>query len=276
MSSDSQTTGGSVPKDALPGTEITGRETTRPALDILQRNQRELVFDGNTDRTPELTPITADDGFKNRRGLINWYQAAQIRTFGHIAREWPPHDIVRDERLASALVGPPADDGEQWLRSQLVEQVVLPACRTAYRHLREKATERVNADNSTGGEDKWQQVVIDREKHVAMRPGFSRLDAAQADALDELWGGLENRDTLARWLHSLHPATYGEYGGNQAEQICTDLHAVARFTKADEKSRVWRERYAALELLPAFGHAARQLRAGEESASNVDSGFRPG
>lgn len=55
----------------------------RVAVDVLQRDQRAILFDGDGDRTPPIQPLAA--GFASLQAALNWWQAASVRTFGHLS-----------------------------------------------------------------------------------------------------------------------------------------------------------------------------------------------
>lgn len=252
------------------------RRTTRPSLDTLQHDQRTMVYSGEPARVPELKPIV--DGFRTRRELINWYQAATVRTLGHISEYVPPVDLERDLALVDALTTerPHTDSGKEWLHTQVIEGIVLPACGEAYRHLRDKSSERTaTVKYADDGED-WEDIDPTAEHHIGMRPAYSRLDAEQAEVLSELWGGFDSRGEIGEWLHSLHPATYGTYGASEAHELLRDQYGRENFIADTREARIQRERFAIVELLPRFAEAARRLRASEQSETEPDDTWRDG
>lgn len=252
------------------------RRSTRPSLDTLQHDQRAMIYSGQYERVPPLEPLV--DGFKTRRELINWYQAATVRTFGHLPKRMAPVDMIRDVALVEALTErrPHDDGGREWLHTRVVESIVLPACGIAYRHLRDKSSERTSATQYSDEEDNWDDIDPTAETHIGMRPAYSRLDLEQASVLDELWGGFRDRSELSEWLHSLHPATYGTFGGSDAAGLLGDRFELEMFLTDGEQPRIERERFAILKLLPAFAEAARRLRAGELSETEPDDTWRDG
>lgn len=251
------------------------RRSTRPSLDTLQHDQRTMIYAGQPEREPPLQPLV--DGFRSRRELINWYQAATVRTFGHLPKRMAPSDLVRDRALVESLTEPRphADEGRKWIHARVVEAIVLPACGTAYRHLRDKSSERTSATQYSD-EENWDDIDPTDEEHIGMRPAYSRLDLEQAAVLSELWGGFRSRMELSEWLHSLHPATYGTFGGADAATLLNDEFEVEMFLSDGAQPRVERERFAILMLLPAFADAARRLRAGEQSETEPDNTWRDG
>jgi hypothetical protein len=187
----------------------------------------------------------------------------------------PPRALVNDLTLVKALVG--ADDGPETMRHRTLQNRILPACHTAYRHLRDRAAERTKAP--TGPEEAgahWQDIDPEGERFIAMRPGFSRLDALQADALQEFWGGFDNAMDASAWFHSLHAATYGVFGADAADETTRDPHAVQMLLADTPEAQSWRERYAIVQLLPQFAQAAKQLRSGEVRSSTPSDDWRMG
>ncbi|WP_136688659.1 hypothetical protein [Halorhabdus amylolytica] len=256
--------GGSPPShDQKDGDRV--RRTTRAALDVLQFQQRQLVYrgghsrtlpSGSTQRLPALI-----EGIETRTTAVMWWQAIAVRTFGYVAEEWPAIDLERDRTLLSGLLGDL--DKSRAYRSQLVDHIVAPACQRAYNHLRDRASER--ATGPAESDPDWRQIDPKREANVGMRPAFVRLDLEQADALGSLFEGFGSRTAISQWLHSLSPATYGELEEDYADDIMSDEYAVGQLVGDDRDAEMYRLRFAIAELLPTFATAARELRAGELS-----------
>lgn len=247
--------------------------TTRPSLDVLHRDQTILLYEGDRQRTPPISPVT--EPFDSRRAVINWWQAAACRTLGHVMDYWDPIEILRDPALTDALLDRSADPAvDAYLRNRVLEEWLLPACRQAYRSMRDRAQERTA--NQDGGS--WREVDPEESAHIAMRPAFSRLDAEQAALLSDLWGGFEDRGAVHRWLHDCAPATYGELGEQWAREMLHDPVILdALLCELDrERSRAWRERLAVVVLLPAFARAVRVVDAGETDEKDTDPEWRQG
>jgi hypothetical protein len=244
----------------------TVRRTTVSALDVLQRQQRELLFAGSTGRRLSFRPLR--EGFRSRQGIINWYQAAVVRTFGHLTGGWEPYQIEQDAALLSYLTGDTSD--ARYTRHQLLEQVALPACQRAYQHLRTQANERVDEDDDY--DTSYNGIDPDTERHVAMRPAFSRLDATQCDALADLWGGFDSRSSLVEWLHSLRPT--GEFDPDLPRQVANDPAAMDYLVdNTSRDAQQYRERVAIGILLPGFARRARELQGGELPRKEADPDF---
>jgi hypothetical protein len=245
-----------------------GGRTPRVAVDVLQRDQRKVLFDGDPDRSPPISPLT--EPFASRRALINWWQAACVRTFGHLRRQYPATAIVSDGALTEAVTTADPTPGQAHTRQRLREHV-MDACATAYRDLESRAHEWLpGADNTGGGADggrqDYRQIDPETQEHVAMRPVFTDLDREQARVLRRLWGGFEDRDHVVRWTHGLPAvADFSDIlpqGTELTEWIVLDEHCRRQLTSSTETAKMWREKFAAAILLPAFAHRAENLQGG--------------
>jgi hypothetical protein len=147
---------------------------------------------------------------------------------------------------------------------------VIDACDQAYRQLETQANEWL-ADAASDGDTDYQHVDVERQRHVAMRPAFSRLDEAQASTLAALWGGFEDRAAVTQWAHRL-PAVAELEGrrGGLTSRLGRDRHAMRMLTTTGERAARWRRHFAATTLLPAFARRARRLRGKERPRSKPD------
>jgi hypothetical protein len=244
-----------------------GGRTPRVAVDVLQRDQRDVLFDGDPDREPPISPLT--EPFESQRSLINWWQAACVRTFGHLRRQYPATAIVSDGALTEAVTTSEPTPGQAHTRQRLREHV-MDACATAYRDLESRAHEwlpNAGADNTSDvGQQDYRQIDPESQEHVAMRPVFTDLDREQARVLRRLWGGLEDRDHVVRWTHGLPAvADFTEIlpnGVELTEWLVLDEHCRRQLTSSTETGKAWREKFAAAILLPAFAHRAEKLQGG--------------
>jgi len=244
--------------------------TTRSAVDVLRHDQRRLLFDGDPTREP---PIEAwVDGFTEPRAVINWWQAAAVRTFGRIDEVLPAEKLPADRMLWASLLGT-HDDGEQF-RRRILRKWLRPICTAAWRTLDGQATERLShADDSE--RVGWHDIEPDREEHIAMRPAHSRLDTNQGLVLAELWGGFDDERELDRWLHRLPPATSGFHDPSLATRL-TEPPAETRLLDDDRDAKTWRLRFAMGKLLPAFADAAAALQGEEVTKSERKLEWRQG
>jgi len=238
--------------------------STRVAVDVLQRDQRIILYDGDDTTSPAISPIT--DGFDTRRAAITWWQRACVRTFGHLDRVFPSKKLVGDGAVAAALYRDESGAGDDWLRQRLCEQVI-DACQVAYRDLENQANEWL-AD----GDGDVADIDPESQKHIAMRPAFSRLDDEQARTLNEVWGGFEGRSAVFRWAHRLPSVTNFDDSpiDNLRAELARDGFAVEMLTTESAVAQDWRERWAAIILLPAFATRAKRLQAGERAATTTE------
>jgi len=256
---------------------------TRPALPTLQHDQRAL-----------LDPRPNDDlehglrgGFPDRRAAITWYQAAIVRSLGHITDQWDPVDLLSDRTLLSALIvgeerhefaaDPLTLEEAREYRQRLERVVVLPACNHAYNTLRKSAGEYPEDVRESNHDPEGQDFV-------AMRPAYQVADRQQRRALERLWGGFNSIDDLQSWLHDLDEPTNGALEADLAARVGRDQVAIAHFLdrvdaesalEADRLAQKFRERFAVAKLLPAFAEGISRLEAGE-LATHTSDGLTPG
>lgn len=243
-----------------------GARQTRVAVDVLQRDQRVVLWDGDQTREPSISPLF--DGFDSRRAAINWWQAAAVRTFGYLAEVFPARKLVADKHLAKSLYGNADERGHIRTRERALE-VATNACKTAHRDCEQQANEWI-ADAESDDDD-WTDIDPERQKHVAMRPAFSRLDDEQARCLRELWNGFPDRQRVVRWTHTLPTVADFEpvfeeldlNGDSITDLVVQDRNALRSLIKDHREAHDWRERWAATILLPAFAQRAQKLQAAE-------------
>lgn len=248
-----------------------GAVRTQPALRTLQINQRRLLTGGS--------PVEHGlrDGFPTRRAAVEWYQRAVVRTFGFIATDWGPKDLIRDKTLVCALVtggerdriasgDPPSAAVAEHYRTTLERNIVLPACNQAFNALRRNAGEYLQDGDVAPG-----KVDPQSQDHVAMRPTVQRKDVEQARALNQLWGGFADETALRDWIHDLDEPTNGAIDRTLAARICRDQTAREHLVRDEQidagiderQARAFRERVAIDTLLPAFVTGIRRIDGGE-------------
>jgi len=242
-------------------TESARARTTRPALDVLDRDQDRLLYDGDTRRNPEIQPLT--DGFDDAFLALSWYQAAGIRTLGHVEQVIEPPDMMPMSGLLEKLLTVEDDRQSEYVRRRLVEQLD-DACDLAYRQFRRRATERVETEEG----DTWSDVDPDEEENPLMRPAFRQLDQGQAAALVDLWSGFENREELGRWVRNLSAPTNGEKPRGLLDEIVGNPPLLEALLEQDEpEAKATRYRFAVAVVMPLFLSAARTLNGGERTDS---------
>lgn len=228
----------------------------KPALLTLLHDQAALI---DSEYSRNEIEYDLRSGFPDRRRLIEWYQRAAVRTLGYIADYWEPIDCVDDENLVKAMVSNPIGDIEPhgpWVaadyRRRVESMMVMPACNSAYRNLRSSASEYIRTPDEEG--EKSAELDPDKQKHVAMRPGFQTLDDQQRKALERLWGGFDSRDELGDWILSLNSPTNGEIRNDLSQSVTNDDVAMKHLVREPDTDGaiVYREAFACVELLPAF------------------------
>lgn len=251
-------------------TESSRARTTRPALDVLDRDQDRLLYDGDPSRDPPIQPLT--DGFDNAFRALTWYQAAGIRTLGHVDRVIEPAAMLPMSGVLEKLLTVDEDRESQYVRRRLVEQLD-DACDLAYRQFRERAGERVeDAEGAT-----WSDVDPEEESNPLMRPAFRQLDRGQAAALMDLWRGFEDREALGRWVRNLSAPTNGEKPQGLLDEIVGNPPLLEALTEQEEQhAKLTRYRFAMGVVMPLFLSAARTLNGGErtDSSGTTHEAFR--
>lgn len=235
------------------------RSTTRPALDVLDRDQDRLLYEGDPTRTPAIRPL--GDGFETYWQTLSWYQAAGIRTLGHVEAVLEPADILPESGFLDHLLVPLADDASPYVRRRMVERLD-DACDLAYREFRKRANERVGNDI----EDTYDKLDPDEEQNPLMRPAFKRLDEGQSGALLSLWNGFESREAVGRWVRSLATVSNGEKPDGLLDEIIGSRPLLsALLGDQSPGDQMTRYRFAVATVLPMFLAGARTLHGSEES-----------
>jgi hypothetical protein len=237
--------------------------STRPALDVLDHDQDRLLYEGHPERNPSIRAIS--DGFRSYWEALTWYQAAGVRTLGHVDDVVEPRHLLPLSDLFTHLF---VDQGEEsrYVRMRVVEQLS-DACDLAYKEFRERANERVETEDG----ESWRSVDPESEENPLMRPAFRRLDRSQAGALIGVWDGFESREAVGRWVRTLTVATNGEIPERFLESIVSSPTMLEAMLDETEEAKRVRYRFAVSELLPAFLAAAETLNGGERTDSRGDA-----
>ena len=231
----------------------------RPAVGKLTQDQREIVAE-------------FVDGFRSRRGFVRWSQRASLHTLGSLSGEWfvdrafsgPDMAVLLTSRARTAWVDDPPDLEAAARQRRAVAAVdVLPACLDAVRALRWNATEYVN------DRDDDLQPEADLQKHPAMRPALTEMDEKQGWAIRHALDGFDSEDAFLTWGSYLGEASFAEADRDLVTRVLVDephtKRMVIRQPHDDPDGPFFRESWAAVELLPAFATAAREVvdKAGE-------------
>ena len=238
--------------------DIDVHRTTQPALDVFQVGKLELLYDGAAGRSPPITPWA--DGFDSEREVIDWWQAATVRSFGLLATHCPPRNIRRDRTFRKALLNE-SDDAAAY-RARFRRQFLEPALFDAWNHLARSATEQLGRNEDSVD---YRHFDARDEKHVGRMPALTQLDRAQSAVLRTLWRGFEDATALDRWLSTLPAATRAQHEKNLPKRVMSDRTTRRLLLGTSEDAAAHRRRFAIVVLLPAFARAANTLRGGEES-----------
>lgn len=233
---------------------------TRVAVSTLQHDQHRVLFEGDERREPPIPPL--EDGFDSRRQFINWWQAASVRTLGHLSKAVPASVTVSAKSLITALCTDDPDDAQEWLRTRLIEKTQ-EACQVAQNDLEKRSTEWLSGVDDDSMD--WLGIDAGEQAFVAMRPAYSEVDSGQAACLRRLWRGFDDREAIVAWANKLSTiASFDEVLDDPlVRYIIRDAHG-RRMLKADtEEGQRYRERFAATKLLPAFATKVRRVRASE-------------
>lgn len=248
--------------------------TTRASIDVLDRQQDRLLYGDPVDdkgvRGGDVPPLI--EGFSSLWEAVLWYQAAGVRTLGHIADVFEPSRLLSDKRTQQALVND--TDTDRYLRIRLAERVD-EGCNPAYRTFYRRADERLSGDGSSSAKS-YNQIDLDRQKHIGMRPSFSKLDGVQATKIRALRDGFDCRTALSRWVRELRPATVGTLSDDLMDRIASDRSTMMAMLdketpQAGKPTREFqRLQFAVNQLLPAYTAAARQLQGSERHGTEKD------
>lgn len=227
-------------------------EDPRPALTKLNRDFRDVISD-------------ALDGFGSRRELVEWSQRAIVATLGHL-----DDDLFADvvlERPTTALLMADADARSYWsprpdpvagdvaaeFRRRFVAREVAPAGTKAHRRFRWQTQEYVD--------EGLESPDPERQTHPGMRPALSQLEARQERELRRLLDGYRDEAELVDSFARLNQATYAEHDADLLEDVLGEEHTRGHLLGAEgyPEAAEFRERFAAVELLPAYNRAAREL-----------------
>lgn len=240
--------------------------TTRPALDVLDRDQDRLLYRGDSRRDPPIPPL--GNGFETYWQALSWYQAAAVRTLGHVEAVLAPQYMLPESGVMEHLLLPQAGPDSAYVRRRLVEQMD-GACDHAYRQFRERANERVG---DSPAEETYKDVDPEEERNPLMRPAFRRMDRGQAGALIDLWEGFDDREAVGRWVRSLASVSNGEKPDGLLDHIISSPVLLEALLDAGGRdARLTRYRFAVDTILPAFLAGARTLHGGEHADGHSKS-----
>lgn len=246
---------------------------TRPALETLARDQRELIR-------------SFVHGFEDRADLLRWCQEATVVTLGELDPEWHKRRLMSFSELSSLIV---TDRRYQWLdvddvlglqkarefRLALAAEDLLPACERAIRAIRWSTVERTADDD----EESPVRVDTSHQTEPAMRPGLGETADRQEWVVDEALDGFDSLDDVVEvWVPVAIQASFGEVDRGLAADFWRERPLREVFINRDDQAaRIFRESFVATELLPPFNLAIAQLadRSGEAVSAGETTDHSP-
>ncbi|WP_144900891.1 hypothetical protein [Halobellus captivus] len=247
---------------------------TRPALETLSRDQRELLRSWLA-------------GFADRAGLLRWCHEATIATLGQLPPEWHRDRLMSLSELTTLVVVDA--ERERWLdqdalldaerarewRLAVASSDLIPACQTALRRIRWSAVEYT----SDHDDDNPAYVDVADQDEPAMRPGLGETATRQRWVIERGLAGFDSRDEIVEsWIPVAIHASFGELDESLASAFWSERPLRAMFVDRDDPAaQFYRESFLALEFLPAFNAAVEQLadRAGEAVSGGEKTDHSP-
>ena len=247
---------------------------TRPALETLSRDQRELLRSWLA-------------GFADRADLLRWCHEATVATLGQLPPEWHRDRLMSLSELSTLVV----DERERrrWLdedalldrerarewRLAVASTDLIPACQTALRRIRWSAVEYT----SDHDDDNPAYVDVDDQDEPAMRPGLGETAERQRWVVDRGLEGFDSRDEIVEsWIPVAIHASFGELDESLASAFWSEQPLRAMFVDRDDRAaQFYRESFLAVEFLPAFNRAVEQLadRSGEAVSGGETTDHSP-
>lgn len=248
-------------------------DPTRPALETLARQQREMLRSWIA-------------GFDSRAGLLRWCHEATVATLGQLEPEWHKERLMRLSELSTLIV---TDERERFLepeklldadtarqyRVALAAEDLIPACEAAIRSIRWSTVERAADDDDS----EHVRVDIDNQTDPAMRPGLGETAERQQWVIDRSLDGFDGLEEIVdTWVPVAIQASLGEIDPDLGAAFWREAPLREMFIDRDDRAaRFYRESFAAIELLPAFNLAIDELadRAGEAIAAGETTDHSP-
>ena len=238
---------------------------TRPALETLSRDQRELISSWLS-------------GFASRRDLLLWSHEATVATLGQLPPEWHVDRLMTLSELSTLLVV--ESERKRWVdeesllsperarewRLAVASGDLMPACQEALRKVRWSAVEY--ADDADAEDPTF--VDVEDQEDPAMRPALGETADRQRWVVEH---GLEGFDGLEEivdtWIPTAVHASFGELDEDLAGAFWSEAPLRSMFVERDDRAaKFFRESFLATEFLPPFNEAISKVadRAGEAIA----------
>ena len=256
---------------------------SRPSLTEvpLMGDTRDEIADVADETQPALSRLALDlreyrkellAGFTDREAVLRWTVGATGATLGRLPTtflEAVHESFVTDAAtnthppLVAALVDVDAGVPEvtaRTFRERLAARLYAPAASQAIRVLRQDAQEVAPSRDGS---------VIDpeQERHAAMRPSLSQIEAHQQRATEALLDGFADMDQLLAWGDVVDLATHGELPNDWLASVASSPSTLPLLVVDDpHEHRVAREIIGAWLLRHyAAGTRSRYRHAGEVS-----------
>ncbi|WP_418284771.1 hypothetical protein [Halorubrum sp. DTA46] len=235
---------------------------TRPALETLSRDQRELISSWLS-------------GFGSREDLLLWSHEATVATLGQLPPEWHIDRLMSLSELSTLLVV--EEERERWVeedallsqkrarewRLAVASRDLVPACQRALRKVRWSAVEYADDDDT----DDPTVVDVDDQEAPAMRPGLGEVADRQRWVVTQGLRGFGSLEEIVEtWIPTAIHASYGELDEDLAGAFWSERPLREMFTARDDTAaEFFRESFLATEFLPPFNTAVAKVsdRAGE-------------
>ena len=235
---------------------------TRPALETLSRDQRELISSWLS-------------GFASREDLLLWSHEAAVATLGQLPPEWHVDRLMSLSELSTLLVV--EEERRRWVdtesllaperarewRLAVASRDLVPACQKALRKVRWSAVEYADDDDA----DDPTYVDVDDQEAPAMRPGLGETADRQRWVVERGLRGFGSLEEIVEtWIPTAVHASYGELDENLAGAFWSERPLREMFVGRDDTAATFfRESFLATEFLPPFNTAIAKVsdRAGE-------------
>lgn len=235
---------------------------TRPALETLSRDQRELISSWLS-------------GFASREDVLLWSHEATVATLGQLPPEWHVDRLMSMSELSTLLVV--EKERRRWVEEEsllsperarewrlaVASRDLVPACQRALRKVRWSAVEYADDDDT----DDPTVVDVEDQEAPAMRPGLGEVADRQRWVVTRGLRGFGSLEEIVEtWIPTAIHASYGELDEELAGAFWSERPLREMFLSRDDTAATFfRESFLATEFLPPFNTAVAKVsdRAGE-------------
>lgn len=242
-------------------------------------------------RRPALIKLTTDieslvnqleTGFSDRADILRWARSSITKTLGEVPTSWYRElaaqfrgvsDRAGERVLLEALLVENCrtldldSSAVDELKRRIAIEVLEPAYHSAFRSLRNDATEYVDSDGASETDHD-----AHKQSYIAMRPYLTEIDRYQRVVIGSLIDGLDDDGEIRRWGAVLEHATHGEIESGFVNRCLREPSTRSLLTETDptvaqERAR---ELFAAAHLLPAFNRGVRDLRSRSKEEASAE------